>query len=65
MGLVGVGGGGEASKNKLKDTRFIFPLTNLTILSIFHMHAQKEYSKVLEMMSTSILNILVLLPFDN
>ena len=29
-GLRG-GGGGEASKNKLKDTSFIFPMTNVTI----------------------------------
>ena len=34
------GGGGEASKNKLKDTSFNFPMTNVTILSVFRMHAQ-------------------------
>ena len=27
----GGGGGGKASKNKLKDTSFIFPMTNVTI----------------------------------
>ena len=37
---------GEASKNKLKDTRFIFPMTNATILGVFRTHAQKEYGKV-------------------
>ena len=57
------GGGGKASKNKLKDTSFIFPMTNVTILGVFRTHAQKEYSKVLEMKSTYILNILALLFF--
>ena len=39
--VVGGGGGGEkASKNKLKDTSFIFPMT-----SVFRTHAQKEYGK--------------------
>ena len=37
------GGGGEASKNKLKDASFIFSTTKVTILSIFRTHAQKEY----------------------
>ena len=45
-------GGGEASKNKLKDASFIFSLTNVTILSIFRTHAQKEYRKVLVMKGT-------------
>ena len=49
------GGGGKTSKNKLKDTSFIFPMTNVTILGVFRTHAQKEYSKVLEMKSTYIL----------
>ena len=40
------GGGGEAFKNKLKDTSFIFPMTNATISGVFHTHAQKEYGKV-------------------
>ena len=53
----------EASKNKLK-TLFIFPMTNVTILSIFCTHAQKEYSKLLELKSTSILNILALILFE-
>ena len=38
-------------------------MTNVTILGVFHTHAQKEYSKVLEMKSTYILNILALLFF--
>ena len=38
-------------------------MTNVTILGVFRMHAQKEYSKVLEMKSTYILNILALLFF--
>ena len=49
--------GGKASKNKLKDASFMFSMTNVTILSIFRTHAQKEYRKVLEMKSTYILNI--------
>ena len=57
--------GGGASKNKLKYTDFIFPMTNVTVLSVFHTHAQKEYRKVLEMKSTSILNILALLFLEN
>ena len=52
--------GGGASKNKLKDNRFIFPMT---ILGVFCMHAQKEYGKVLEIKSSYILNILALLFF--
>ena len=36
------GGGGEASKNKLKVTSFIFSMTNVTILGVFRTHAQKE-----------------------
>ena len=59
----GGGGGGEASKNKLKDASFIFSMTNVTILSIFRTHAQKEYRKVLKMKGTYILNILALLRF--
>ena len=54
-GHLGSRGGGKASKNKLKDTSFTFPVTNVTILSIFRMHAQEGYCKVLEMNSTSIL----------
>ena len=54
-------GGGEASKNKVKDSTFIFPMTNVTILCVFRTHAQKEYDKVLEMKITPILNILALL----
>ena len=49
-----LGLGGKASKNNLKDTSFIFPMTNVTILGVFRMHAHKEYSKVLEMKSTYI-----------
>ena len=55
--------GAKHLKNKLKDTNFIFPMTNVTILGVFRTHAQKEYSKVLEMKSTYILNILALLFF--
>ena len=54
---------GEASKNKVKDTSFIFPMTNVTVLGVFRTHAQKEYVKVLEMKSTYIFNILALLFF--
>ena len=58
----GGGGGGKASKNKLKDTSFIFPMTNVTSLGVFRTHGQ-EYGKVLEMKNTYILNILALLFF--
>ena len=53
-GILGLGGGGgrEASKNKLKDTSVIFPMTNVTSLRVFRTHAQKEYGKVWEVMST-------------
>ena len=61
MGILGLGG--KASKNKLKDARFIFSMTNVTILSIFRTHAQKEYRKVLEMKGTYIFNILAILLF--
>ena len=65
-GILGLGrGGGGASKNKLKDASFIFSMTNITILSIFRTHAQKEYRKFLEMKGTYILNILELLLFEN
>ena len=57
------GGGGESIENKLKDTSFIFPMTNATISGVFRTHAQKEYDKVWEMKSTPILNILALLLF--
>ena len=50
----------KASKHKLKDTSFIFPMTNVTISCVFRTHAQKEYGKILEMKSTYILNILAL-----
>ena len=38
-------------------------MTNVTILGVFRTHAQKEYSNVLEMNATYILNILALLFF--
>ena len=40
-------------------------MTNVTILSIFRTHAQKEYRKVLEMKGTYILDVLALLRFEN
>ena len=40
-------------------------MTNVTILSIFRTHAQKEYRKVLEMKGTFFRNILALLLFEN
>ena len=64
-GHLGSRGGGGASKNKLKDTSFIFPMTNVTILGVFRTHAQKEYGNTLEMKSTYTLNILELLFFLN
>ena len=43
-GILGLGG--KASQNKLKDTSFIFSMTNITLLSMFRTHAQKKYCKV-------------------
>ena len=63
--LRGGGGGGEASENKLKDTSFIFQMTNVTILGVFRTHTKKEYGKAWEMKSITILNILALLLFKN
>ena len=40
-------------------------MTNVTILSIFRTHAQKEYRKFLEMKDTYILIILEFLLFEN
>ena len=51
------GSRGGASKNKMKYTSFIFPMTNVSISGVFRPRAQKEYGKVLEMKSTYILNI--------
>ena len=62
-GILGLGG--KASKNKLKDASFIFSMANVTILSIFRTHAQKEYRKVSKRKGTYILNILALLLFEN
>ena len=45
-GILGLGG--KASKNKLKDTSFTFPVTDVTIVSIFRTNAQEGYCKVLE-----------------
>ena len=60
-----LGLGGKASKNRLKDASFIVSMTNVTILSIFRTHSQKEYRNFLEMKGTYILNILELLVFEN
>ena len=40
-------------------------MTNVTILSIFRTHVQKEYRKVLKMKDAYILNIFSLLLFEN
>ena len=40
-------------------------MANVTILSIFRTHAQKEYRKVSKMKGTYILNILARLHFEN
>ena len=62
-GILGLGG--KASNNKLKDTNFIFPMSNVTVLCAFHTRAQKECSNVLETKSTSLFNILALLLLEN
>ena len=49
----------------MKDVSFVFSMTNVTILSIFRTHEQKENRKVLEMKNTYVLNILALLLFEN
>ena len=63
LGSRGGGGGGKASKNKLKDTSFIFPMTNIAILGVFPTHANRNSVMVLEMKRTYILFILALLFF--
>ena len=40
-------------------------MTNVTILSIFRTHAQKEYRKVSKIKDAYILKILALLLFEN
>ena len=60
-GILGLGG--LASKNTLKDTIFIFPMTIVTILGVFRTHAHKEYGSVLKTKSTYIAYILALLFF--
>ena len=40
-GILGLGGGGKHLKSNWKT-----PMKNVTILSIFRTHAQKEYRKV-------------------
>ena len=64
-GHLGSRGGGGFIYNKLKDTIFIFPMTNVALLGVFRTHAQKEYGKVWEMKSIHILNILALLLLYN
>ena len=54
-GILGQGMG--AAKYKLKDTNFNFPVTKVMFLSIFCTHAQKEDIKLLNLKSTSILDI--------
>ena len=39
--ILGLGG---ASKNTLKDTSFIFPMTNVTILGVFRSLGNEEHS---------------------
>ena len=36
------GGGGGAFKNKLKDTSFIFQMTNVTILGVYFVRMRKS-----------------------
>ena len=65
-GIFGLwGGGGGGWKHLKTNISFTFPVTNVTILSIFRTHAQEGYCKVLEMNSTSILYSLALLLFEN
>ena len=47
------------------DSSFTFSMTNVTILSIFNTHAQKEYRNFLEKKGTYIRNILEVLLFEN
>ena len=64
-GILGLGGNASTEKHKLKDANFNLPNDKHNILSIFCTHVQKEYHKLLELKSTSILNILALLLFEN
>ena len=64
-GHLGSRGGGGKHLKKLKDTSLNFSMTNITLLSIFRTHAQKEYCKVLETKGIYIHNNLVLLLFEN
>ena len=50
-------GGVEASKNKLKDANFNFPMTNVMVFSIFLKHAQKEDIELFDLKTMSILKI--------
>ena len=61
--ILGLGGGEH--QNKRQDTILIFSMTNVTILSIFRTYTHGEYRKVLQIKSTSILNILAILLFEN
>ena len=56
-GEVG-GGGREASKTELKDM-FELPMTNVTYLSIFPTHAQKEDITLFDSKSTSIHSLII------
>ena len=60
-----MGLGGKASENKLKDTSFIIPMTNVLILSIFRTHAQNVYHIFGGMKGTSTLTSLAPLRFEN
>ena len=60
-----LGQGGKASSYKLKDTNFNSPMTNVLFFSIFRMHGQKEDSTLLDLKSTSVLNIKGLFVFKN
>ena len=58
------GSRGKKHPKRLKDTFFIFSMTNVKILDVFHTHVQKEYGKIWEMKSTPFLNILALFTFS-
>ena len=60
-----LGSRGKASKTNWKTPIFIFPMTYVTVLSVFRTHVQKEYHKVFEVKSTSSLNILAFLLLVN
>ena len=54
----------KASENKLKDTKFNFPMNNVMYFSLVRTHAQMEDIKHLDLKNTSILIFQHILLFE-